>query len=590
MEESLDLAAARSETPPEISAKSFLKREVRGVRRHINVTVMLGLLNGAFLIAQAWVLSLIIAGSVQGETTEAGLISLLGVLLGLYGARAVLLWLQSVTGFWAARAVKTALRRAAWERLVSLGPAWTQTRSSGALSTILVEQVEAVEGYVARYMPQMTLSALVPVVLLVAIFPLHWGVGLVLALTAPLLPVAMIIVGKGAARVNRELFRDLARMGGHFQDRLSGLTSLVLFNRAEVEVERVQTMADAYRRATMRVLRMAFLSSTVLELFAAFAIAATALLVGFGLLGLLPGWLPQPQIGLTTGLFVLFLAPEVYQPLRQLSVYYHDRAQAVAAAEALLTLETEAVPRPDGTEVRKVTGPASLRFEDVSFIHRSGVQALERISFHVKPEEKIAVTGASGAGKSTLLTLLQAFQAPSTGRILIDGDQDLSNLRRDEWLSHVAAVGQRPHLFPGSLLDNLIAADPTASPDRIAEAVSAVGLDGLVATLPDGLHSEIGDRGFGLSGGQIQRIALARAWLKPSSLLLLDEPTAGLDEATAEDVIRSLGRVAAGRTVIVSTHHPALVDWADREIRLGSHKASQADLGAPAASLRMGAD
>ena len=418
----------------------------------------------------------------------------------------------------------------------------------------------------ARYLPQLALAALLPVVLLVYIFPISWAAGTILLVTAPLIPLFMILVGMGAESISQRHFQALARMSAHFLDLLRGLTTLKLFNQSKTQAARVQAVSRQYRRRTMAVLRVAFLSSAVLEFFSAIAIALVAVYLGMYYLGYLNFGAYGRSMDFASGFFILLLAPDFFLPLRELGTHYHARADAVGAAEEILKafeLPRAAVQQVPGGG-RKIATPGVIRFEGVSVHYGSPSRSgLAGISFTIQPGEQVAIAGASGAGKSTLINLLLGFVSPADGRILIDG-LPLESLSQDEWRRRVAWIGQNPMLFRGSIRENIALAQPDAGDDRITTAARRAGVMQFAAQRESALDARLGEQGKGLSAGQAQRVALARAFLKDAPLLLLDEPTASLDTATEKAILSDLAGWARGRTVLMATHRPAPLALADR--------------------------
>lgn len=396
---------------------------------------------------------------------------------------------------------------------------------------------------------------------------LDWLAGLFLLLAAPMIPLFMALVGMGAERLNRKQFAAVSRLAGHFLDRVRGITTLQLFNRTSQATEEVYSAADHYRRLSMRTLRLAFLSSAVLEFFAAMAIAVAAIYIGFGLLGYID-YGPSPQLTLFSGLLILLLAPEFFQPLRTLAQHYHDRAAALGAADTLVALLNEPLPVAStqctaGQELARDSAiEESLPPGIMLALHRVSVsypgrgRVLGPLDLKVATGGCLALVGPSGAGKSTLLQLVAGFVDIEAGTCRVAA-------------AEFAWMDQRPLLVQGTLADNLRFAAPAASDAQIERALAKAGLAELLAILPQGLETALGERGIGLSGGQAQRLALARVFLSPAPLVLLDEPTANLDEQTAAQVITSLrALVTEGRTLLIATHEPALMSLADRVVRL----------------------
>jgi ATP-binding cassette, subfamily C, bacterial CydD len=539
----------------------LLKTLLRPHRRWLHRAWLAGLGAGLATIvltaAIAWVVHQALFGA--GETSPW---PWLGLALTAVIARHGLQALRD----WAGQQLAFHVRRDLRERLIAtaaqIGPLHLAHRGhSGVWASRYQEQVDALGGYYARYLPALGLALAVPLALLAAAFTQDWIAGLLLLLSAPLIPVFMALIGMGSQQVHEAQQEEQNRLAGHFLDRIRGLDLLRRSLALDAARDEVAQAADGYRRLSMRVLRVAFLSSAVMEFFSAVAIGLVAIYVGFALLGFLE-FGPAGQMTLFSGLFVLLLAPEYFQPLRQFAQSYHDRAGAEAAAGALAPLLQEP-PAPPQAPAQLPPDPAQplLRLDRVSLRYDpGGPPALDDLTLSVAPGERIAVVGPSGSGKSTLLALCAGFVSPSTGSLALA-----------EPARHFAWMGQRAHLFHGSLRDNLLlGAAPGTPDDELLTALGAAGLPVDDPTLPQGLDTPIGEGNRGLSGGQAQRVALARALLSGSRLWLLDEPSSALDPATEADL---LGRILLharerGITVLLATHHEAVYRRLDRVIRL----------------------
>jgi ATP-binding cassette subfamily C protein CydD len=525
----------------------------------ILITVVLDLAGGLLLIGQAWLLALVINGVLFEGADLAAVTPWLVGILGLLLTRALLAgWLEVVRAEGAAR-VRTSLRDELVAHLFRLGPVRLGGQRSGAITTALTDGIEALDGYYAGYLPAMSLVVLLPAAILVVILPLDWLSALIMLVTAPLIPLFMVLIGKGAERMNQRQWRRLARLSAHFLDVIQGLTTLKLFNASRREVETVARVADEYRQTTMAVLRVAFLSSLVLEFFATVSIAVVAVAIGFRLL-----W---GEMTFLHGFFILLLAPEFYLPLRNLGSHYHARMEGIGAAERLVALLDLPV---DATEPDALVPPdmrqSALHFDAVT-VRFGDVRALDGLDLEVRPGEQVAIIGPSGAGKSTLFNLLLGFIRPDTGGITVGG-VELDRLDSVAWRRQLAWVGQRPHLFAASVADNIRLGCPDAVDAAVREAARRAQADGFIEALPQGYETPIGDGGAGLSGGQAQRIALARAFLRDAPLLLLDEPTASLDPANEALIAKALATIRHGRTSIVIAHRLDTVREADRIVLL----------------------
>lgn len=536
---------------------------LRGEHSRLALTVGLGVLGGALLVLQACVLSRAIAGVFLGGQTLAEVTPLLLALAGLALARAGTAWLSASAADALAGRIKQALRSALYSHLLALGPAYTGGERSGELVAVALQGVEELDAYFRDYLPALALAALVPLTFLAFILPLEPLSGLVLLLTAPLIPFFMVLIGALARGVTRRQWQTLSRMSAHFLDALQGLTTLKLFGRSRRQVEVIARISDRWRATTLGVLRVAFLSALVLELIATLSTAIVAVEIG---VRLLYGLLDFEQ-----ALFVLVLTPEYYLPLRTLGVRFHAGISGVtAAARIFAILET---PLPETVEPPAIsTSPAPQRmhivFTDVRYTYDRGRRAaLDGVAFAVEPGQQVALVGPSGAGKSTIAALLLRFIAPDSGTITVDG-VPLATIPADGWRTRLAWVPQRPYLFNASILDNIRLGRLHATPDEVAYAARQAGADGFIRALPDGYATVVGERGARLSGGQAQRIALARAFLRDAPLLILDEPTAHLDaesEAAVEEAIRRLLR---GRTALIIAHRLHTVVRADRIVVL----------------------
>ncbi len=528
------------------------------------------MVKGILLISQAWLLATVIAGAFIDGKDLAQLRSPIELLLVVFLLRALVAWSQELAANHCSAKVKSMLRAALLQRAVVLGPDGTVTGRSGDIATLAVRGVDALDGYYARYLPQVVLAVVVPIAVLVAVFSADWVSGAIMLVTLPLVPVFMALVGmETQARTDRQL-RALQLLSGHFLDVVSGLTTLKIFGRSKAQLRTVREVADSYRLRMMKALRVTFLSSLVLELLASVSVALVAVAIGLRLLA--------GHLSLQTSLFVLVLAPEAYLPLRQLGAEFHASAEGLSAAQQVFEVLDR--PAPDRGRRTEVPDPAAaaLVVDGVRFTYPGRDQpAVDGATFVAHPGELVAITGPSGCGKSTLLAMLLGFLKPDDGSVLVGG-VDLTTLDPDAWRKRVAWVPQRPHLFAGTIADNVLLGRPGSTPDAVGpdevhpdevhRALEAAGLSDLVAALPEGLGTVLGERGTGLSAGERQRVALARAFLRDAPLLLLDEPTANLDGRTEAEVLEAVGRLAGGRTVVMVAHRPALLALADRVVDL----------------------
>ncbi|MFD4835951.1 thiol reductant ABC exporter subunit CydD [Achromobacter sp. NPDC058515] len=529
------------------------------------------LASGALLVVQAWLLASVLDSAIVGQAPRQELLGGIFGIAGLMLLRACISWAGERAGADASERIKRHVRESLFKRLLQKGPYWSRGRASGELASAVVDQVEALDGFFAKYLPAMAAAAMLPVAFSVLLFPVDVIAGLVLLITAPLIPLFMALVGWGAQGASRRHLRAFARLSGFFADRLRGLSTLKLYGRAEAEAASVVAASDALRQRTMSVLRIAFLSSAVLEFFAALGVAGVAVYIGLTYLGFLDlRWTP---LTLQAGLFCLLMAPEVYAPLRQFAAHYHDRATALAAVTQIAVL-FEGLPQ-DAAEGEGVDGRAPAqagRGADVAIADLRvdapgrGQAVLADASLALAPGEHVALMGPSGIGKSTLIEAIARLR-PALGEIRIDGlplaEWSEAALRR-----RVALIGQKPQLLAGSIADNIRLGCPAASDSQVLEAARRACVLEFSAALPQGLDTPLGSRGHGLSGGQAQRVALARLFLRDPGLILLDEPTAHLDEATQGRVLDEILQFAAGRTLLLATHAPAVAERFPRVVRV----------------------
>jgi ATP-binding cassette subfamily C protein CydD len=556
---------------------------LNALRRHggrgYALALIAPLVAGGLLVWQASTLAGILDRAVVRDEAPSALLPAVLLVAALILVRTFVSALGERVALRAAERIKLWLRTALFARLMARHPVWTDAGSSGALSTALVEQVEAVEGFFARFYPTMIQATLLPVAFAAVALPFDWLVALLFIVTAPLIPVFMALVGWGAEAATERQADALSRLGGRFADRLSGLVTLKLFGRAEAETGAMRAAGEELRIRTMRVLRIAFLSSAVLELFAALGIAGVALYVGLTLLGLVG---VHPGLGYASGLFLLLLAPEVYNPLRLLAAHYHDRASARAAMVEIGRQFGDAAlePAPAAEPARPAAIPlgGDVAVRDLVLRTPDGSRAvIGRLDFHAADGAAIAILGGSGGGKTTLLEALARLR-PYEGSIAVGGAGlatiDETVLRRD-----LAFLPQRPHLFHGTIADNIRLGRIDASDAEVARAAATAGVGLFADRLPGGLATMIGERGFGLSGGEAQRVALARIYLRDPRIVLLDEPTAHLDAATEARVADGLLEFARGRTLVVATHSLALAAQMGEVLRLAGGQLHRTPLG-----------
>ena len=547
-----------------------LLQQARTVRMALALTVGAGLAAGLLAVLQAGLLARVVNGVFLEGRDLGGVWSWLLAMLGVIFLRALLAWVSEAAAFHAAARVKHDLRRRLLEHLLDLGPVYVRGERTGELVNVLVEGVEAVEAYFARYLPQLALAALVPLAVLGFVFPLDLATGLLLLFTAPLIPFFMYLIGGWAQNLTRRQWESLSRMSAHFLDVLQGLTTLKIFGRSRDQVAVIARVSDRFRRTTMGVLRVAFLSALVLEFTATISTALVAVTVGLRLV--------YARIPFEQALFLLLLAPEFYLPLRLLGSAFHAGMAGVSAAGRIFALlETpagewalpqEKVRHIEQTALREAALPQEkglhIHFRDVHFSYEGGERpALRGISFELPPGEQVALVGPSGAGKSTVVNLLLRFVEPDAGLITVNG-VPLEQIPAGRWRRYVALVPQHPHLFSGNVADNIRLGRPGASMEEVVEAARLAGVHPFIQAFPRGYDTPVGEGGLRLSGGQACLIAIARAFLKDAPLLILDEPTTALDPLLESAFRESLEQLMRGRTVLVIAHRLATVYRAGR--------------------------
>ncbi len=531
---------------------AWLKAESRAARPLVAPLIGLGLAGVACGIGQSAAIAALLAHALIGRPAAIALPLTGFALLALL--RAGLAYVAEVAASRAGIAGRRRLRAAVMARVLEAGPALLRRQHSGEIATAAIDRIEGLDGFYGRWLPAAGLAVLGPALVLVAAAVVDPWAALALLLAGLLVPAGMAFAGIGAARAARRQFLAMARLQARFLDRVRGIATLVLYGRAEDEAVRLQAAADELRRRTLRVLRVAFLSSSVLDL------AMVAALVGFAL----HLW----QAPVFPALFLLLLVPEFFAPLRAFAAAYQDRMQAHASAGVLAALP-QAPPSAPAAAIRHVSASGvSVAFSGVSFTwDPARGPALSDVSFRISAGESLVLVGPSGAGKSTILEILLGFIRPDQGRVLLNG-ADITTIVPSALAELTAWIGQKPMIFAGTLAENIRFARPAASDEAVREAARLARVTDFAAHLPHGLETEIGEGGFGLSGGEAQRVAIARAYLKNAPLLLLDEPTAHLDPATEAEVIASLRRLALGRTVVLASHATAAREFGGRRLDL----------------------
>jgi thiol reductant ABC exporter CydD subunit len=571
---------------PSIDRRLLAGADRRALRAVLALTAAASLV----VVVQAWLFSGVINRIFLRGETLADAAGTLVILALVVAVRALLVFARSAAAGRLAIRAKADLRQRFMSRLVELGPAYTQGERSGELALTATEGIEKLDAYYRAYLPAAISAVLIPILILLIVVPLDALTFLVLLVTAPLIPLFMALIGMAAGALARRQFAEMQFLGAHFLDVMQGLTTLKLFNRSAAQADTIARISGRLREATMRVLRVAFLSAFSLEMLATLSVAIVAVEIGVRLI--------HGGIGFHEALFLLVIAPEFYQPLRTLGTEFHAGTEGKAAAarvfavlDAQGTLHTPPAseiatpsfsplpacvgegkdePSFGSSGVRGGSPPAQpdspITFAAVHFAYADRL-ALNGLTFTLKPGQRMALVGASGSGKSTAANLLLRFITPQSGRITVGG-ADLQSIPPDVWRSQIGWVAQKPYLFNTTIADNIRLGSPDASLEAVVEAAHAASAHDFISALPQGYDTRCGERGLKLSGGQAQRIAIARAFLRGAPLLILDEATANLDPETEAEIEAALSRLMAGRTVLMIAHRLATVVQADRIVVL----------------------
>jgi thiol reductant ABC exporter CydD subunit len=533
-----------------------LIRRARPARMLLTLDVGIGLASAIVVLVQATLLALVVARAFHGATPSS--LSIYIVLLAVaFGVRGALAWSFEVAGRRAASTVLSELRLELLERRLRGSPAAVDGVAGGEIAAAAVQGVDALEAYFARYLPQVVLACTVPIAVLIWVGAIDLESAAVMLVTLPLVPLFMWLIGRYTEHRTRERWQSLRLLSTHFLDVVRGLPTLRAFNRGRAQAASIADVSERYRRATMGTLRASFLSGSVLELAATLGVALVAVTVGVRLV--------DGDLGLQAGLTVLVLAPELYLPLRRLGAEFHASADGAEVANRIFALLDAPTESPcGGSALPPSPADAPVCLEGVSYCYpaRPGL-VLDAVDLELRPGETTALVGESGSGKTTICALLLRLVEPAAGRITVGG-VDLADCDTSVWRQLVAWVPQRPSLVRGTVAENILLGDPSADGERVREAAVQAGAEGFVRALPDGYETVVGDGGRPLSAGERRRLALARAFLRDAPLIVLDEPTADLDPASANLVAEAVERLCADRTVLVVAHRPELARLADR--------------------------
>lgn len=531
--------------------QQWLRSQQKPIKKLMRANIALATLSALILVVQTYFLATLLDKLIMQNVPRDELIPyFLGLIIG-FGMRAIILWVREKIGFRSGQLLRNHIRQKILDKIHLVGPATINQKPAGSWASIMLEQVENLHNFYARFLPQQSLSAIVPVVIFIAVFPLNWAAGLILMITAPLVPLFMIIVGIAAADNSQKNMDTLSRLSAQFLDRLRGLETLRLFNRTSEQTEHIENATEDFRETTMDVLKLAFLSSAVLEFFTSISIALMAVYFGFSYLGQIEFGTYNAPLTLFTGFFCLILAPEFYQPLRDLGTYYHDRAAGIGAANAIVDfLEEDFLTVHQNEKAISLESAVEISAENLVVLSTQGSALTQPLNFQIPANHNVALVGQSGAGKTSLINAILGF-LPYEGSLKING-QELRESNLADWRKHIAWVGQNPLLLQGTIKENLLLGNIQANDEEINQALMHSQAKEFTDKL--GLHHEIKDGGLGISVGQAQRLAIARALLRKGDLLLLDEPTASLDAQSENLVLHALNKASQHQTTLMITH------------------------------------
>ena len=549
------------------SLRAFLKLQSKPAAMWLKLSIALGTFNAILMIAGAYLLAQTIHNVMFEGESLAQVTHLLWPLAGIILLRALFLALSERLSAFAALKIKSAMRQTLLTKLTQLGPSYIEQHGQGATLNTLHDGVEALHDYYSKYLPGVAYSALIPIAILVVIFPTDYKAGLIFLLTAPLIPFFMILVGSKAEDLNQKRWKQLAVLGNYFFDRIQGLTQLKLFNATRTELKHIAKISDDFRHATLDVLKIAFLSSFALEFLATISVALVAVIIGFRLF--------FGTLDFATGFVVLLLAPEFYLPLRQLGSHYHARLQGISAAADMVTILNAPLPEQSQQNNAHVSEPINtISINNLNFTYPNSNEGIKNINLALPNKGLVAIVGASGSGKSTLFDCILGFHPLVVGQISIN-DKPLDATNINTLQNKIAWIPQTPTLFYQSISDNIKIAKPDASKLELEQAAHQAGALDFINTLPNGFDTLIGEQGEGLSGGQKQRIALARAFLKQAPILVLDEPTAHLDSQTEQLIQRAINDYAKTHLVLVIAHRLNTVKNANNIIVMQNGEVAQ---------------
>lgn len=534
-----------------------LVREVKPFSGYLLFTVGMSVVIELLAVAQAWYLSHIVASVFLEGAELSSVWNSLFLILAIIVLRAIFQWIGEINAHNNSFHIKTDLRTRLMSHIVSLGPIYAQGERTGELITTVIEGIESLEEYFSKYLPQLFLAVALPLIILGFVFPLDWKSGIILSLTGPLIPLFMILIGKLAEKKSLDQWQSLSWMSAHFLDVLQGLATLKVFGRAKDQTRVIKRVSDSFRKATLNVLRIAFLSAFLLEFFATISTALVAVTIGLRLV--------YGTLSFSEGLFLLLLAPEFYTPLRTLGLSFHAGLAGVNAAGRIFAiLDRPVVKEPENLKNIDLSSDFKLSFEQVSLTYQpEDNPALNKISLSLRSGEKIALVGPSGAGKTSIAQLILRFIEANEGEIFVNGDL-IKTISPKNWRDQIAYIPQRPYLFSGSIAENILMGRPSATIEELTKAAQEGAAHEFIMKLPDGYQTILGEGGTRLSGGQAQRIAIARAFLRDAPLLIFDEVTSSLDSENEHAIQQALQRLLERKTAIIIAHRLSTIRQADR--------------------------
>ncbi len=534
---------------------------IEDTRSKFYAAIFCGLAAAAFTIGQAYSLSRIINNVFLLHHTLQQILFLLILFLIFSLTKALVIWLQNKFTANLVAALKKSLRAKIINKISGVGLLALKSERTGELTNTLINGVDKLEDYFAKFLPQMFLATFVPIIILFFVFPRDYLSGLILIITAPIIPLFMFLIGSVAEKLNQKQWQTLSRMSAYFFDVLQGLPTLKLFNRTTETIKKIANITNIFRIKALKVLRVAFLSALVLEIASTISVAIIAVAIGLRLLA--------GSFNFADALFILIIAPDFYLPLRQFSASYHAGMEGVAAFERISEILQSKIEFPQQTTSQSKFAYHSntpIIFENVSFTYRGRkIKALDSISFTIEPNKITALVGQSGSGKTTLMNILLRFFNPTEGQIII-GSYILSEINIEQWRKNITWMPQDPHLFNKTILENIRLSKSDADMEKVIEASKKARIHDLISSLPNGYNTKVNEAGTNFSGGENQRIALARAYLRNTPLILVDEPTANLDPIVEEKIVNDMYKFFKQKTVFMIAHKLKNIVRADKII------------------------